>query len=75
MATKEVATEEIDLYKCPKCQSGTADLECYECEGLGVVVDDDDNEDDCGNCNGDGTIYGEFECIECGHVYSETDLY
>jgi len=49
----------MDEYICPECGSIGCDHDCPECDGLG-----------CEHCDDAGTIYGEFECLACGNVWS-----
>jgi hypothetical protein len=63
-----------DVYKCPECGGEAVDADCLECEGSGEVLCGEDEFEDCMACGGAGTTFDDFECLECGHVYSEADV-
>ena len=65
----------MDLYKCPDCGGEAYDLDCSDCDGLGEVDNVHGEPIACSICGGDAVIYGEFECVECGLIYNEDDLY
>ncbi len=61
--------ETVDIYKCPECGGKAGDQDCPECEGFGML-----GLQSCPECDGQGNIEGYFECLDCGHIYHETDI-
>lgn len=54
----------VDEYKCIECGGKACDYDC-DCGG---------EDEECDQCGGLGYIESYFECMDCGHVYHESDI-
>ena len=63
-----------EIFTCPQCGGEAAEKDCPECDGLGDLGGPDGPGERCETCDGLGTMDGTYECLECGHVYTEHDV-
>lgn len=57
-----------DNMKCPECNSDVVvERDCSDCGGFGTDLRDEL----CPKCEGDGSVKGEMECIDCGYEWDE----
>ena len=61
-----------DDIQCPECGNDDIwDLDCPECNGATEVQSGEDEWVICEGCDGEGVLYGNFQCSQCHHVWEE----